>query len=252
MIRSVRKTHKQFVKEMQAKFGDVYNFIEEYTLSTTKILVQHKCEDRDWYTWSCSLSNLLHGKMSCPKCSGKSTGTDEFKRKVFKLVGDEYIVTGDYHTSVDYIMMKHNTKDCQHESLISACGFLYHNTRYPVCTPTSRGEYSVETNLIDNLINFEKQYKFKDCVYKNALRFDFAVFEDLEKTKLKYLIEYQGEQHYMPRTFNGMSKAKAKINFTGQKIKDKIKVDYCIENDIKLLIIPYWEFDNIDKIIINN
>ena len=30
---------------------------------------------------------------------------------------------------------------------------------------------------------------------------------------------------------------------------DKIKSDYCKNNNIKLVIIPYWDFDNIEQIL---
>ena len=31
--------------------------------------------------------------------------------------------------------------------------------------------------------------------------------------------------------------------------KDKIKTNYCYEYNIKLIRIPYWEFNNIEKIL---
>lgn len=34
-----------------------------------------------------------------------------------------------------------------------------------------------------------------------------------------------------------------------QKIKDKIKDNFCKNNNIKLIRIPYYEFDNIEKIL---
>ena len=62
-------------------------------------------------------------------------------------------------------------------------------------------------------------------------------------------IEYDGEHHYKPTRFGGMSKEKAKDRFEFQQQKDKIKNRYCQENKIKLLRIPYWEFDNIEEIL---
>jgi len=34
-----------------------------------------------------------------------------------------------------------------------------------------------------------------------------------------------------------------------QKFRDKIKSNYAKEKNIKLLRIPYWEFDNIEKML---
>ena len=33
------------------------------------------------------------------------------------------------------------------------------------------------------------------------------------------------------------------------KIKDNIKTQYCKDNNIKLIRIPYWDFDNIEEIL---
>ena len=33
--------------------------------------------------------------------------------------------------------------------------------------------------------------------------------------------------------------------------RDKIKDDYCVKNNIKLIRIPYWEINNIETILIN-
>ena len=43
--------------------------------------------------------------------------------------------------------------------------------------------------------------------------------------------------------------------FERQQIRDKIKVEYCAKNNIPLLVIPYWDFKKIEKIVdefINN
>lgn len=39
--------------------------------------------------------------------------------------------------------------------------------------------------------------------------------------------------------------------FISRKIRDTIKNIYCRNNNIDLLRIPYWEFDNIENILIN-
>jgi hypothetical protein len=66
------------------------------------------------------------------------------------------------------------------------------------------------------------------------------------------VIEYQGEQHYKPVQFGGMPIEEAIRNFDICKAHDEIKSNYCDRNNIKLLSIPYTEFDNLEKIIKNN
>ena len=37
--------------------------------------------------------------------------------------------------------------------------------------------------------------------------------------------------------------------FKSQQYRDKIKTEYCKNNNIKLIRIPYTDFDNIEKIL---
>lgn len=109
----------------------------------------------------------------------------------------------------------------------------------------SKGEYYVGNILNKMGLNYKKQYTFLDLKGKNKpLRFDFAVFE---KEKLHCLIEYQGRQHYEPiEDFGGEE------NFNIQRFYDEKKRHYCEENNIKLIEIPYWDFNKIDEIYISN
>lgn len=58
----------------------------------------------------------------------------------------------------------------------------------------SQGELKIRELFNQYNIKFKSQVSFKDCHYKDMLRFDFGVYDD--DNKLKYLIEYQGVQHY--------------------------------------------------------
>ena len=62
--------------------------------------------------------------------------------------------------------------------------------------------------------------------------------------KQTWLAEFQGRQHY--EHIKGMQ---TKKEFENQVINDKRKVNYCNENKIPLLIIPYTEFDRIEEIL---
>ena len=55
-------------------------------------------------------------------------------------------------------------------------------------------------------MNFTEEYSFPDLISSSGrpLRFDFAVFDD--DSSLDFLIEYQGIQHYEPKSkFGGYS-----------------------------------------------
>jgi hypothetical protein len=104
----------------------------------------------------------------------------------------------------------------------------------------SKGEVRVERFLIDNLFLYDTQYSIDECRNKNPLPFDFVVFAKDGVV----LIEYQGEQHYEPKEIFGGEKGLKKC-----QINDQIKAEYCRKNNINLIIIPHWNFDNIEKIL---
>ncbi len=56
-------------------------------------------------------------------------------------------------------------------------------------------------------------------------------------------IEFDGEFHYKP--LMGIDE------FAKGYVRDEIKNKYCAENNIYLIRIPYWEKENLEKIILN-
>ena len=102
----------------------------------------------------------------------------------------------------------------------------------------SKGEQEITKLLLKNNIEFATQYTFPDLKDKRVLKFDFAVFEN---GQLKYLIEYNGKQHYEKP--NGSWGKEYEIL---QK-HDKMKKDYCKKHGLKLITIRYDE--NISDIL---
>lgn len=107
------------------------------------------------------------------------------------------------------------------------------------CLRSSFGEQAIETILKENKITYTKEYSFQDLVSnKNVpLRFDFAIFEN---NILKCLIEYDGEQHYLNKT-DGVWTDTLEV----RQQRDKVKNNYCLNHNIPLYRIPYWEKNNI-------
>ena len=107
----------------------------------------------------------------------------------------------------------------------------------PKCS-SSKGEKEIRKYLINNNIKFEEQYKFDGCKNKRKLPFDFYL------SALNICIEYDGEGHYRPFRYKG-----ALDKYKSSKCNDKIKNNFCKENNIKLIRIPYFEFNNIPEIL---
>ena len=111
----------------------------------------------------------------------------------------------------------------------------------PKCK-SSKGEQRVERWLINNNFKFTNQKRFPDCKDKYTLPFDFYLPEH------NTLIEYDGEQHVNPFRIKGKEKEMLNKLKTIQ-LHDKIKTQYCIDNDIKLIRIPHTQFKNINTIL---
>ena len=105
----------------------------------------------------------------------------------------------------------------------------------------SFGELYIKNYLIENNIDYIKEYCFLDCLSENGhpLRYDFFLPD------YNLLIEFQGQHHYHPVNKGWRAKKITKQT----QLRDVIKKNYAFNNKIALLEIPYWEKDNIKQIL---
>ena len=121
-----------------------------------------------------------------------------------------------------------------------------------LCTDTrscSSGEFEVMKTL-DSLgfkenIDYFYNESYDNVRDKSLLRFDFR----LETSEEPIFIEFDGGFHYFPVRISTTRPEAAEANFVQIKKHDKIKNDYCNDNGLLLLRIPYWEKNNINKIV---
>lgn len=70
--------------------------------------------------------------------------------------------------------------------------------------------------------------------------------------KAGVLIEYHGVQHYKPvRWDKDMSDERMLSIFDGVKKRDGIKEEWAKKKNIPLLVVPYWDKQNIKTLIEN-
>lgn len=105
----------------------------------------------------------------------------------------------------------------------------------------SRGEILIHEILEESGLNFEEEYVFPGLNSNNGrpLRFDFAVFDD--DGNIDFLIEYQGRQHYEASSKFGGSKG-----LYQQKHNDNKKKMYCLQHNLTLVCVPYWDDQFLD------
>lgn len=130
--------------------------------------------------------------------------------------------------------------ECGNIYIASQHGLTYGETLSCGCLKSSYGEKRINEILLEQNIKFKREYEFSDLISDKGapLRFDFAIFNS--SNELEYLIEYDGEQHFSNKTdkiwTDGLEK---------RKRRDKLKNQYCLNNNIKLYRIPYWEKNNL-------
>lgn len=102
-------------------------------------------------------------------------------------------------------------------------------------------EVKIHNILTDYDVPFEEEYEFTDLIASSGrhLRFDFAVFS--EDGHLDFLIEAQGKQHYTAVNKFGGAKGVSR-----QKYNDQQKRKYCLDHNIKLIYIPYYDEAKLD------
>lgn len=95
---------------------------------------------------------------------------------------------------------------------------------------------SVELWLNQNDVLYQKEKTFVDCVYKKVLPFDFYLIQ------YNACVEVDGIGHYRPVNYMRNNEL-AQKTYETRVITDKIKTDYCNNNHIPLLRLPFWEIE---------
>lgn len=102
----------------------------------------------------------------------------------------------------------------------------------------SKGEQKIQKILTENHINFIKEKTFETCEFQDTkakAKFDFYLPE------LNYIIEFDGSQH-----FNFNSKGwNTEEHFNKTKEHDDYKNEWCKNNEIPLIRIPYTQLEKI-------
>ena len=127
--------------------------------------------------------------------------------------------------------------ECGNEILVSAENLLSGNTKSCGCLH-SIGNSTIYNLLSQLEINFCSEYK----VYINGIRysFDFAILNN--NNSIKCLIEYDGILHFTQDKYHGWNTPET---WEKTQLNDSIKNNWCEENHIKLIRIPYTDFNKL-------
>jgi hypothetical protein len=232
-------TFKEFVRRSNEKHNFAYTY-NESSFTNVKTKTKIVCSKHGEF-WQVPFDH--YSGNGCPKCANvvKIT-TEEFIEKAIKVHGDEYDYSKvDYvnaHVKVKIICPKHGIFEQKPDNHINGKQGCSKCNR-------SKGELRIAKFLNSIETDYKSEFRFNDCRYKKPLPFDFAVFKN---GKITALIEFDGIQHF--RKVLRYKNTDGDLNL--RKEKDLIKTKYCEKNNIKLIRISCFEFDNIETILKNN
>lgn len=211
-------------------------------LPSARRKVWWKCSEG--HEWESRIDHRNNMESKCPYCSGKRACNDNSLFVLFPDIAKEWDYNKNKLTPHEFTVYSNKMIwwKCEkgHEWKAQICNRSY-GTGCPTCNK-SKGENKL-TIILDQYkeVKYKTQYRIKKCRNKLPLPFDFAIFD--KNNKLLCLIEYDGEQHYRP-SFGEESFQKTKHN-------DRVKNEYCKQNNIPLIRVPYWEYNNLETYLKN-
>lgn len=222
----MRKLTYEFIVSVFEKEGyKVLTKKEDY--KNTKTILQIICPDGEY--WEVTYNHFHNGQRRPCKPLDYNYVKSYIEKEGYELLDTTY---KNNRTKLHIRCPK-----CNEIFRVHFNNFKDSQSRCPNCHAISKGEKAIESYLKKHNLKYNKEFKFKDCVDKRQLPFDFYLHD------YNICIEYNGLQHYTKRF--GMSDE----DFKDRQKKDLIKQQYCEDNNINLITIPYWDYKNIEKIL---
>lgn len=229
-----RKGIYYYIKKARKVHGDKYTY--NYKYSNVRENIKIICPIHGEFEQI--LYNHIRGS-ECPLCSNvsrsinKTKDTEYFIKKAMLTHGKLY----------DYSNVDYKNIDTPVEIICSKHGIFWqipsNHYRGSGCQKCSRskGEIEISKVLNNREIKFIEEHMFDDCKNDGFLRFDFYLPD------YNICIEFDGRQHFDSDSW-----------YYSEKLleNDEIKNKYCENNNIKLIRIPYWKFENIEDILNEN
>lgn len=225
------------------KVGDKFNY-----LTIIKESSRRAANGGKYWICKCDCGNIKEVRGDHLKSGHTKSCGCKNKEKINNILGQRFnnltvIEQTDIRRSGGDVVWKCKC-DCGNITYASASELRNNRIKSCGCLK-SIGEQHIEQLLLENNINFKKQYCFSDLKDNGYLRFDFAI---LKNNKLQYLIEYDGDIH-----FNNRGAWNGKIDYETLHKHDLMKNKYCKKNNIPLIRIPYTHLQQliIDDLLIN-
>lgn len=198
-------------------------------------VTMYKCKCDCGNTCVCKAGNLTSGNTRSCGCLEK----DILDKKYFQdLTGQKFGKL----TVLQYLGKRGQNRIWR---CLCECGNVVDRTQTTILKGNSScgcqhsvGESKIANILQQNNINFIREYSFPDCINiktHKKLRFDFYLPD------YNTCIEFDGRQHFQLEGSFAELESLEDIQY-----RDKIKSNYCIDNHILLIRIPFNQINNIN------
>lgn len=238
------KIYKKHFKDLSGqRFGrlTVIKRVDDHVTSSGRHQVMYQCRCDCGNMTVTSASNLCSGKSQSCGCLAR----EKSRSRHTGLID----LTGQRFGMLTVIRQVENTSDnrtqwlchcdCGNNKIILGQSLKNGGSLSCGCAVISHGEEKVKDILEANDIRYQREYMFDDLRIKEPLRFDFAVLNN--DGSVKYLIEYDGIQHFSA-TGKGWNTV---ANMHTVKNHDFVKNQYCFSHNIPLIRIPYTHFNDL-------
>ena len=126
--------------------------------------------------------------------------------------------------------------DCGSKTVVTGGKLVFGHTQSCGCVK-SFGELKIKELLTKAGFDYFSNYTFKDALRSDGnkysrFKFDFTIFEH---NNVKYIIEFDGLQHFYCEDRNWATQE----NFKDTQIRDRLKDKYCFDRNIPIIRIPY-------------
>lgn len=205
-----RKTQAEFVKEVKDLVGNEYSVLGKYDNADTKIKMKHNiCA----HEYDVRPYEFLSGKR-CPECMRPNYNRDtiQFRKEVNNVLGNDYVVLGNYKGYNKAVLMKHKK-----------CGMKYEKT--PTQTLTGVG------CPFCNMSGIKTQEIF-DYQVKQQVGDEYTFLEPYKKNQIKMKVVHNKCGHLYHVTPNNFLQGFRCPNCIISKGESRIR-DYLLENNYR-------------------
>ena len=229
------ETHRHNVEDVEERLSKYNLKLLNPNFQTINSL---EVEDKDGYRSSCA--NLYYIE------SGKNFIRNHKQNLYTPYNINLYLQKHGIITEVADITPRHiEVRNDKIGFVCSCCGNIFYTTFemlkrsgrvlcYDCSNNMSNLEYKVKTYLEENDVQYISQKRFPKCKRKRSLPFDFYLID------YNYVIEVNGCQHY----YENKDYFHSSRTLQEQQEVDEYKKQFCIDNNIGYLELPFWLINN--------